>query len=326
MGLGLERPLDDPPMLTPPAFTADSEALSGKENFSLVVLDSGLGGLSIFAAIEQGLRLRKSFNSATLTYYNAWPEQHRGYNSIPSLDARIQVFDRALAGTLIYAPDLLLIACNTLSVLYPQTAFSRTADFPVKGIVDLGVEAIHAAMKPFPDSNTLILGTLTTIEADVHRTSLMDKGIAPQRLAAQACDQLATAIESDPHSPRVQQMIAECTQQGLAQFPQTQGKTFAALCCTHYGYSAPYFKQSLARHGSGTEAAVIDPNQAMANYLLSRCTETAASTSTVNLNIVSRIKWNREKLAAMANAVQSVSPETSRALAHYHHNTELFQP
>ena len=61
----------------------------------LVVTDSGLGGLSICAALERRLRA-EGRRSVRLTYVNAWPFEGRGYNDLPDLRARAEVFDRAL--------------------------------------------------------------------------------------------------------------------------------------------------------------------------------------------------------------------------------------
>ena len=89
-------------------------AAAAKDTLSLVITDSGLGGLSICADIVKGLQSRRSYRSVSLTYFNAWPEQDRGYNLLPGMAERIRVFDRALAAMLRFGPDRILIACNTM--------------------------------------------------------------------------------------------------------------------------------------------------------------------------------------------------------------------
>ena len=69
----------------------------------LVVTDSGLGGLSICAALERRLRLDGG-RRVRITYVNAWPFEGRGYNDLPDIAARAAVFDRALD------PDGLVVA------------------------------------------------------------------------------------------------------------------------------------------------------------------------------------------------------------------------
>ena len=105
-----------------------------------IITDSGLGGLGVCAGIENNLRRSDLRDSLRITYFNAWPEQGRGYNDLPDTDARARVFNRALACMDRLRPDQILIACNTLSVLYPMTEYSRMTAVPVIGIIDAGVE------------------------------------------------------------------------------------------------------------------------------------------------------------------------------------------
>jgi glutamate racemase len=315
--------MDDTDLLTTD-FLSEPAALERKANPSVVVMDSGLGGLSVFAALARGLWRGKWLANARLTYFNAWPEQQRGYNALPDTASRVQVLDRALRGTLAYAPDLIIVACNTLSVLFPATDFFRTSGIPMVGIVPFGVDLIHERMKAHPHSQAVILGTRTTIAADAHRRALEQKGIAADRLAAQACDQLATAIEFDPHSPTVRRMIMACTAQGVARLTRGPGPFLAALCCTHYGYCAAYFRQSLVRRVAPATAMVVDPNMAMADFMIARLKGPGRPSAVVNIEVVSKIHWPPEKLKAMAQAVEQISMPVAQALMNYHHLPELF--
>ena len=49
-----------------------------QEKLSIVIVDSGLGGLSICADIANGFAENCSLKQVDLTYFNAWPEQNRG--------------------------------------------------------------------------------------------------------------------------------------------------------------------------------------------------------------------------------------------------------
>jgi len=138
-------------------------AASAKEFLSLVITDSGMGGLSICADIVKGLQARRAYRSVAVTYFNAWPEQNRGYNLLPGMAERIRVFERALDAMLRFEPDRILIACNTLSALYPDTPFSRKAPVPVTDIIGFGVEQMHAYLCAKADSRVILLGTPTTI-------------------------------------------------------------------------------------------------------------------------------------------------------------------
>lgn len=297
--------------------------LSTRENLSILIMDSGMGGLSICAEIVEGLRSRAPFKKVAVTYFNAWPEQARGYNALSGPAERVRVFDQALLGTLPFAPDIILIACNTLSILYPQTDFCRHTALPVVGIVLFGVDMIHEQLLARPDSQAIILGTKTTIAADMHRQALHDRGIDDQRIVSQACDQLATQIEKDPHGPVVRSMVEQFVQQALEKVNNPQAHAFAALCCTHYGYSAQVFQKSFdARLSAG--CTILDPNRAMAQGLLAAFSHNRFDRTAIDVQVVSRIVWSARQVTAIAGLIEQRSLLTAEALVNYRPDPTLF--
>jgi glutamate racemase len=297
-------------------------AAAPKDTLSLVIADSGMGGLSICADIVNGLQTRRSYRSVSLTYFNAWPEQDRGYNLLPGMAERIRVFDRALGAMLRFQPDRILIACNTLSALYAHTPFSKQAPVPVVGIIDFGVELIHAYLSARGDSRVIILGTPTTIEADTHRTRLAGRGIPADRIICQPCDRLAGEIEKDPEGANVRAMVESCIRQAAERVPDRRGPVAAALCCTHYGYSQRIFEVSLQAVFEGP-ITILDPNKAMSAALLTDCPQ-GKEDIRIDLNVVSRIVWSDEKIASIARLLEAASPLTAGALRQYRHDPDLF--
>lgn len=295
----------------------------GGKVLSLVVVDSGLGGLSICAGLVEGLRRQCPAPHVAITYFNAWPEQNRGYNSLPNTAERLRVFDRALEGMLAFKPDIVYMACNTLSILYPETRFSRQARVPVIGIVPFGVDLIRRHLLADPRSRVIILGTLTTIASGAHRDALTAGGIDGQRIVNQACDQLATEIEKDPRSRRVQDMIDAFIGQAAAGFAHGNAHVFAALCCTHYGYALGGFERSLKAH-IGPRTSVLNPNDAMNTHFFEAFNGPSGQGARIEVQVVSRILWNDLKVAAIASAVRAVSPLTAQALVNYRHDPNLF--
>ena len=186
----------------------------------IVITDSGLGGLSVCALLEQGLRVAAPSRSIRLTYVNAWPFEDRGYNDLPDEAARALVFDAALARMAQMQPDRILIACNTLSILYPITAFSRQPSVPVAGIVDAGVDLFVERLARDTASSIVLLGTKTTIESGVHKARLEQRGIGPRRIAAVSCHGLAGAIERDVDGPRAAELIGECAARAVEAAPR----------------------------------------------------------------------------------------------------------
>lgn len=298
-------------------------SLFDRESVTILITDSGLGGLSIFADIAARLRREPIFPRVSLVYYNAWPEQNRGYNSLKSMDERIRVFDRALSGMKRYRPDIIMIACNTLSVLFDRTAFSRNESIPVVDIVRFGVDGLHDAFSGRPEAMAVLLGTVTTIASGVHRSQLIQKGISPERIVDQPCDQLATQIEKGPQSDTVRQMIDGFMEQAAARIPAPPSQLYAALYCTHFGYCAEPIRTSLENR-AGCPVAIVDPNRHMAEFLFNSAGGVRHDRASVDLSVVSRITWDSVKIDAISKAIEKRSAETAEALGHYEHLPELF--
>jgi glutamate racemase len=302
----------------------------------IVMTDSGLGGLSICASLERGLRMHGGPGPTRLTYVNAWPFEDRGYNDLADEAARAEVFDAALARIAQLQPDLILIACNTLSILYPLTGFSRHPVAPVHGIVDAGVDLFVERLAAEPASSIVLLGTKTTIESGVHQAQLERRGIDSRRIAAVSCHGLAGAIERDVDGPRAEELIRECAARTAAAAPR--GATlFLGLCCTHYGYVAARLVAAVA---SVTSRRVdwLDPNHRLAARLLADATSAGDSAASgvapaptrdspvgmVSVELVSKVTLSEITRSAIARLVAPVSPATASALLSYAHVPDLF--
>lgn len=289
--------------------------------FSLVVTDSGLGGLAIVAGLVQRFTRERPGRDLAITFFNAWPEPGRGYNRIADPAERTRVFDAALAGMERFHPDQILIACNTLSILYGQTAFARAPRAPVAGIVGCGLDLALAHWRQAPDSQILLLGTLTTIASGAHAAGLRAQGVPGERILAQACDGLATLIESGPGRPEVQAMLEPYLDQAAAGCQDRDRPLLAVLACTHFGYSRPAFQRALEARFSGL-VTVLDPNQAMVDGL--HLDLGPGPGGRLDLQVLSRIPWSPEKVAAIAAVLEPAAPLAAAALRHYRHDPTLF--
>jgi glutamate racemase len=302
----------------------------------IVVTDSGLGGLSICALLEQGLRFAGPTRGVRLTYVNAWPFEDRGYNDLPDEHERARVFDGALERMAQMQPDRILIACNTLSILYPRTAFSRHPAVRVHGIVDAGVDLFVERLASDPASSIVLLGTRSTIESGVHKERLEQRGVYPRRIAAVPCHGLAGAIERDVDGPRTAELIGECAARAVAAAPD--GSTLIlGLCCTHYGYVALRLLEAAARL-TFRRVDWIDPNQRLAARLLAdprfagegagngmaRLRPGGSSTGLVSVELVSKVTLSGTARAGIARLVEQVSPATAEALLSYALVPDLF--
>lgn len=297
-------------------------AFLNRKSATVLITDSGLGGLSICADMISRMHRHPLFENARIIYFNAWPESHRGYNRFDTVAERIRVFDRALAGMRTYAPDLIMVACNTLSALYDRTDFSRSTDIPVVGIIDFGVSLIHDALTASPDSRTLILGTLTTIEENRHKQMLMERGIDADRVITQACDGLATAIEKNPGGAEVMELADRYIREAAAKIEKNDGPIHAALCCTHFGYSASVIEQKIKQHVTDN-VKLLNPNRLMGGFLFDEG-QGLYPEARIDVKVVSKIKIDDIKIDSISNLVKDQSPETAHALRNYEHKPDLF--
>ena len=296
-----------------------------KKKVTILITDSGLGGISICAELAEELRCLHCFEKVSLIYFNAWPEQDRGYNRLGSTAERIQVFDNALEGMMQFKPDFIMIACNTLSVLYARTSFSRHVDIPVVDIVGFGVDMIFSALKVSTQNRVVILGTVTTIDSHAHRDLLLQRGIQPGQVISQPCDQLATEIEKGPGSPAVSQMISGFMRQAAGNIDPDTGSLYAALCCTHFGYCQEMIRDTLTVMAE-KPVTILNPNIQMAGFLLTACTQGRFSDTDMAIQVVSRIIWDEGKINSISSLIQPISAETAHALKNYTQDPDLFEP
>ena len=126
----------------------------------IVVCDSGLGGLNVAA---HGFSPReKAAEPCELMYFNAYPEEGRGFNTLPDDRAREAQFRNVLEGIARFEPDLCLVACNTLSIVWERLKAHWRPAFPVAGIIDAAVEAMTGVLEGEPRSSRLRRGTTST--------------------------------------------------------------------------------------------------------------------------------------------------------------------
>jgi glutamate racemase len=300
-----------------------SEAGRSRESH-WIVTDSGLGGISVCAAIEWNLRRSAHPRATRITYFNSWPDPQSGYNALAGIDARALVFNRALMSMAQLRPDRIIIACNTLSILYPLTDYSRAAAIPVTGIIEASVDYFCEALRADPNDTILLLGTRTTIDSRAHRDLMAEKGIGAERIAAVSCHGLAGAIEKNPDGPAVAELIEDCVAKacrtGLPDSP-----FYAGLCCTHYTYVRESIRVALERR-TNRGVGILDPNGRLADLVAPPGPEVSegAAQSRATVSVVSKVQLDERQRQIMAERAAQVSPITARALLSYNHVPDLF--
>lgn len=297
------------------------EALA-KDEVKILITDSGLGGLSVAADFDRRLRATGQFKKAEIIFANALPGG-KGYNDMSSTEEKAKVFSAALQGMAAkFDPDVIVIACNTLSVVYPYTEFSRTAAIPVVGIIEIATALFTTSLNRDPDASVIIFGTETTIESGEHKEQLLKNGVADSRIVTQACPKLESEIQTDASSDMVQTYIDWYVEEATENLTKTTGMVFAGLCCTHYGYSEEIFLASLKSAGV-TNAVIINPNTAMAAAVLPAAKK-RHSDAAVTVRVVSRVPISEEEIVSIAALVRKDSEQTAQSLEQYNLDCQLF--
>lgn len=308
----------------PDAMRSIPDLLAGKGDLRVVITDSGLGGLSICAELEKRLRSASGNRAIRLVYVNAWPDSRGGYNDLPDVASRAAVFDKALAAMTAFRPGLILIACNTLSVLYELTEFSRSPTVPVAGIIEEGVNLFFEALTQDPGSILALFGTRTTIESGEHVRRLTRRGIDARRVFTAVYHGLAGAVDKDPDSPGLACLVEGCVSQAL-QGIKVDGTLYAGLCCTHYSYIADTFRTSLGRQ-TGARVEILDPNEHLVRNLTSGMGDRRpeGAEADIAVEIISKVELAEAQRRAVAKRLEPVSARTARALIEYTRIPELF--
>jgi glutamate racemase len=295
-----------------------------KPDVTIVVTDSGLGGLSVAADLVARLPASGIVRSARIVFVNAEPDVAFGYNDMRVEADKVRVFDAALAAMEArFKPDLILIACNTLSVVYPGTAHSKRGGTETIEIVGLGADLIRGELAVKPGATALVFATKTTIESGAHRKLLVDKGVPADHVVGEACPKLAGAIERGTGSEETIGYVKKFVAEALEKRPVRTGPLVVSLNCTHYGYVKPLWEQAFAAAGH-PGVKILDPNPLMAGLVLKEGGAKRFPSTAVTVEVVSKAPIDEATRANLGALLRVVSPETADALGRYSHEPGLF--
>ncbi|MDD8027792.1 MAG: aspartate/glutamate racemase family protein [Acidobacteriota bacterium] len=284
------------------------------DSITIAVTDSGLGGLSVMAEAAARLREAGLYRRVDLVFFNALFSNDSGYNSLPTRQEKIRVFDAALRGLeKAVRPDLILVACNTLSVLLPDTPFAQKTKIPMHGIVEPGVEMFKRALDEKPEARLLLFGTETTIAEDSHRHKLQAAGIPAGRIIVQACPELAGRIEDDWRGDDAGLLISAYVDEATAGLPQPPAPLLIGLACTHYGYARDLWTAAFAERGLN-DIRILDPNPELAAGLVPRDTGRRFDKTEISARVLSMVDIPGNTRDSLAAWLDHISPEVAAAL------------
>lgn len=305
--------------------TIDLSKIMNKKKIKIIVTDSGLGGVSVLAGLEEKFTELKSFDEIDLIYFNSHAEKGSGYNSMPNMTRKAEVFDDALESMREkYSPDLILIACNTLSVVYPNTKFATENNIPVLGIVDFGVEMIMEQLSNEVSADLVLIGTETTISSNTHKNKLLEKGIDESKILSQACPGLESSIQNGPASENTVSYIQKYGELIKENLNSTNTTILTALCCTHYGFSSELIKSEF-KTILNREVKILNPNDAMINYVVQYENGKSSIQSNINVKVVSRAFLSENETKEISAIIKEKAPLSAEALLNYTYDVNLFK-
>ena len=297
--------------------------MSHKDQITIVVTDSGLGGISTTADLCCRFKNQGSNKKVKIIYFNSLADNSLGYNDMKSTVQKIHVFNNALESMYQnYQPDYILIACNTLSVIHEQTAFSRRGLIPVIGIVDAAVKMMMTYLTANAVSSVIILGTQTTISSGLYPKMLIQRGIAPDRMIAEACSTLHIEIENDAGSLKVKDLIRFHVNNAFSNLPQHSESVGVSLNCTHYAYASSIFEGFFCQSNI-KNISLINPNTHMSDFLFAK--EPKVMNPEISIEVISQAELTQKSIASTAGLIQDSAPELVLALRNYNRNPKLFE-
>jgi glutamate racemase len=306
------------------AASKDLDAFKNREEVIIAVTDSGLGGMAVVAELSRRLKTQHPFRQVRIIFQNALFSPKSGYNSLTSRNQKIKIFNNCLESlNQNYRPDVILIACNTLSVLFDDTRFARQKKVPVKGVVEAGLALIAVKLSKSKSSQVAILGTETTIGEGTYQRRLVEMGFDRKRIIAQACPELQAFIERGFDSEETRVLISAYTDE-VIQKKIKDAPLWVSFNCTHYGYALKAWQEAFAEFNCPVEA-FLDPTPHMVDFIFAGARAKRFKETRSEIKVVSMVPIARQAIESLGRYFKLISPETAKALANYELKENLFE-
>jgi glutamate racemase len=285
--------------------------MTAADQYTIVFTDSGLGGLSIMADFYNIIKEKQiPARQLNIIFFNALQESGNGYNSMSSMDEKVNTFNGALETIRQrYNPDKIAIACNTLSSIYPQTSFSRHSKNTLE-IISCGVAQIKKQLEQFPDLALFVLATPTTLSSNAYY-------IESENIFYVSGDNLASLIEFNYMMPELKSKISEMFKEMKKNL---QDKTELAIFfgCTHYAYVSKLFGE-VAQEAGLYITNIIDPAQRFNKLLIDELVNNTEETheTKINMQIESQALILDEEITSVSGMIKEKSATLTSLLKNY---------
>lgn len=214
-----------------------------KENITILVTDSGVGGISIANDLYYFFDENNYYRNVNIVYANCRNGKN-GYNAIEDVNMKIKMFsDKLFELDKILNPDIIFIACNTLSVLLNKTQFYANNTKPIIDICDISLKLMSDSLKRY--DGLFVLGTKTTIGENYYKNNLIDMGFDKNNIINQLCPNLAKYIQHSHGYGYINmvQNVRWLTNRIKEKKPKHFQKYAVSFNCTHYFYAMKYFRK-----------------------------------------------------------------------------------
>jgi len=285
----------------------------------VVFTDSGLGGLSIMADFVRLAKLNKL--DVDCVFFNAQHSRGFGYKKMDS-KTQVETFDRVLSSIdSIYHPDIIAVACNTLSVVYLKSDFYKNTDVKVLDIIETGKSLVKNA-----DLKSVIeISMPTTTESGVYHDQ------NKQIIAVSSDTLLPDAIENG-YDEDIELIINKAFKDAqlkinTQKLPEKEHALF--LGCTHFPIIKDRFC-AIAENLGIKINTLLNPNESFSNLVMDELVNMnkkfgkEEEKKQNNVKVISRTKLQENEVKNISKLIEKHSPETAKALRNYEYNPELF--
>jgi glutamate racemase len=282
---------------------------------TIVVVDSGLGGLNVVDALTAQLKTGP-FKNVNIVYYNAVPRWDRGFNNLEELH-RAAVLDRVLGRIdATYKPDLVLLTDHTLTTIYPHTEHAvRSPQTPVD-VVSPGVDYITAGLKQYPNAKVVFMGGPVTINSGVYQRQMAARHIPSSRVLTETCPDLSAAIERNLSDAATDALIHSHAASIVAKVKDVTTPVFVSLNSSQFAFIADRLQAALEEHGL-LNVRVVDPTIQVTQGLFSKLPPLAKGTPAISLSVVSQVSLEPVMTGGLGAEIDAKLPQIGTAVRGY---------
>lgn len=256
-----------------------------------------------------------------LLFVNALYADDTGYNKMTGMKQKAGAFDRVLqAVEKRFSPALAAIACNTLSAIYPHTAYSQTNPPHVYRISATGRRIVDKYLEEYPGIPVYVPAAPTTIDSGIYNHP-------SEKIYPISAGTLASEIENDAEGQRIDSIIHQLYTKIHSQTrPESAISIF--LGCTHYGYITRHFLRLSGEYGFFIKD-IINPNRSFSEeiyhkLLLKFDISTSTASGKITCFVLSRTEIPDGVRERISRYILPESPTVANALMDYQYMEDLF--